>query len=316
MAETITEWQRKGFADGVIYSLGQQKNLVYPDLDPMNIHTGFRGDLDSFNIMGHMIEHDITERAGDTVVGNAEHGRVWCKPFPSDATLYLTREDEKRSAVSDPNSSHVRVIAETLMRAKDKRIINAATAAVLFGELGTSSFAFDTTNQQIALGSSPNNTLTKDKIELTSFKLDAAGVVDDEGQRYFYYAPGQKRAVMGITQAASADFTAQRIYDSGTINGKYWMGFTWRQIPDVVSQNADMTRTTLKRMLNLSGTTRSCLAIGKGALGYTEVQNFETFLDILPDKQHVWQARAVQDMNAARILQNGVVEILALEQTT
>ena len=314
MAETITEWQKKGFADNVIFSMGQRQNLIFPDLDPMNVHTGFRGDLDSFNIVGHMIHHDMTERYGDTVVGNAEHGRVWCRPYPSDATLYLAKEDEVRSAVSDPNSVHVRLIAETLMRAKDKRLIDAATASVLYGELGTSTASFDTSNQQIVLGSAPNDVLTLDKIKSASTKLDVAGVLDDEKERFFYYSPGQKKAIMAITQAASADFTAQRIYDSGTINGKFWMGFTWRQIPDVVSQNAAATISTLMRMLNLSSTTRSCLAMGRSAMGFTEVQNFQTFLDVLPGKQHTTQARAVQDMNAVRVLQNGVVEILAKDE--
>lgn len=313
MAETITEWQRRTFNKNVIYVLQQKVGLVHPNLDPMNMHSGV-GAMDDFDIMGAMVHHDITVRHGDTVIGNAEHGRIWCRPYASDATLYLDREDKVRSAISDPNSAHTNTIANTLVRAKDKRIIDAATGNVLYGETGTSVLAFDTTNQQIAIGSAPNDVLTLDKIKSANVKLADAGTPDDEGQRFFYYAPGQTKAIMAITQAASADFTAQRIYDSGTINKKFWMGFTWIQIPDVTTQNADGTVTKLMRMLNLSGTTRSCLAMAKSAMGFSEAAGLETFLDTLPMKQHLTQARAVQDNNAVRVLQNGVVEILAKEE--
>lgn len=315
MVETITEWQRRSFRANFIYVFQQKVGLVYPTLDAMNIQSGV-GVMGDFDVMGAMIHHDMTVRHGDTVIGNAEHGRVWCRPYPSDAALYLDREDKIRSAISDPNSAHVNTIAWSLVRAKDKRIIDAATGSVLYGESGTSTLAFDTTNQQIALGSTPNDVLTLDKIKLASVKLADAGVPDDEGQRFFFYAAGQTRAILAITQAASSDFTAQRIYESGTINGKYWMGFAWKMIPDVTTQNADGTITRLLRMLKLSGTTRSCLAIAKTAMGFAETSGMETFLDVLPQKQHLTQARAKIDNNAVRILQNGVVEVLAKEEVS
>lgn len=281
----------------------------------MNVHSNATS-MDDFDLMGAMIHHDMTQRHGDTVVGNVEHGRLWCRPYASDATLYLDREDKVRSAISDPNSAHVQTIANTLVRAKDKRIIDAATGSALYGESGTSTLSFDTTNQRIALGSAPNDVLTLDKIKLASVKQSDATIPDDEGQRFFFYAAGQTKAILSITQAASADFTAQRIYDSGTINKKFWMGFTWMMIPDVSSQNADGTVTRLLRMLNLSSTTRSCLVMAKSAMGFSEAVGLETFLDILPQKQHLTQARAKIDNNAVRILSNGIIEVLAKEEVS
>ena len=315
MADTITEWQRRQFNSNVIYCMQQVQSLVVPNLDPMNVHLGVKGNLDDFDIVGSMVHHDLTDRHGDTQVGSVEHGRVWCRPYPSDAVLYLDREDKVRSAIEDPNSAHTRTIAMSLIRAKDKRLLDAARAAALIGETASSTVAFDTANQQIALDTTPNDVLTLAKIKTASVKLTDAAFPIGEGERFFYYAPGQLPAILAITQAASSDFTAQRIYDSGDINGKFWMGFKWVCIPDVKTQSSTGTISTLLRMLNLSSTTRSCLAVGRAALGYSETQGISTFLDVLPQKQHLTQARAVVDCNGVRVMQNGVVEILAKEET-
>lgn len=314
--DNIQNWQRMAFNKNFQAVYQQMQPLIYPDLNPVNVHLNVQAGLDDFDILGAMIHHDVTDRHGDTVIGHVEHGRVWCRPYASDAALLLDREDKVRSAIMDPNSAHTQAIASSLIRAKDKRIIDAATGVALAGETGTSTISFNTSAYQIALGSAPNDVFTLDKIKLASGKLSDAGVPLNKGERLMYYAAGQEKALLAITQAASADFTAQRIYDSGTMDAKFWMSFTWKLIPDVTTQNADGTTTKLLRMLNLSSTTRSCLAISRSALGFSEVQNLQTFLDVRADKQHSVQARALIDNNAVRVLQNGVVEILVKEEVS
>jgi len=289
----------------------QTQALIAPRLDPVNVHRGVVGALDDFDLIGSFLAHDITDRHGDTVPLNPEHSRRWARPYPTDATVYLDREDKVRSLIN-PQSAYNRIIAASLRRSEDKRLITAMLGTALTGETATGTQVLPT-SQLVAIGSSPNDVMTLAKIKSASANLDAGGFDDAPGKRIMLYSPGQKSAILAITQAASSDFTARRIYDSGNINGQEWMGFTWIMVPDVKNQGASGI-STLERMLPLTSTTRTCVAFATDSVGLSINQELNSFLDILPGKQHLWQARAVIDMGAVRILDGGVVSIAALEE--
>ena len=109
---------------------------------------------------------------------------------------------------------------------------------------------------------------------------------------------------------SSSDFTKNRIHDRGTINGVEWEGFEWIEIADVV----DPSVTLLQNMLALSGTTRSCIAFHKGAVGLSIGRPAGApKINERPDLNNAIQVRQVMMMNAVRVWEGGVVQLNVLE---
>lgn len=314
MAETITEWQRRQFNANVHWVYQQMETMATKYVDAEMVHNGVQGNLDDFDVVGSMVARDKVDRYEETKWGELEKSRRWARPYMSYQALPLDRFDKVRSAISDINSVHTRGIVAALKRAEDKRYFTAAIGTALTGENATGTSALPS-SQQIALGSSPNDILTLDKIKLASAKLDDAAVPVGPGKRIWFFSPGQKSAILAITQAASSDFTARRIYDKGNIDGDEWMGFFWKMIPDVKSQGASGI-TTLLRMLPLSGTTRTNIVCASDAVGISRCDNLRTELDVLPQKTYIWQAFGSIDVDCVRVRDGGAISVACLEQTT
>lgn len=310
MAETITEWQKRQFNSNVKFVYQQMESMVTKYIDSEMYHGNVQGNLDDFDVAGASLTRDRVDRYEETQWGELEKSRRWCRPIRAYLALPLDRYDKVRSAIEDINSIHTRAIVYALRRNEDKRAIDAMNGLALGGEQATVSTALPS-SQQIALGSSPSDVLTLTKIKAVSANFDQNAV--PIGKRHWLYSPGQKSAILAITQAASSDFTAHKIYDRGDIDSLDWMGFVWHHIFDVKNQGA-AGLTTIQRMLNLSGTTRTNLAFASDAVGVSKCEDIKTELDYLPTKTYTWQAFGEIDVNAVRVLDGGVMSILCKEE--
>src|SRR3990167_8226743 len=139
--------------------------------------------------------------------------------------------------------------------------------------------------------------------------LSKAGAPNGAGERIMLYSPGQLRDILAITQASSSDFTKNQIHDRGTINGVAWEGFNWIEIADVM----DPSVSVLQRMLALASTTRSCVAMGRGAVGLSIGKEINTKINERADLNNSIQVRSVMMMAAGRVWEGGVVQVDALE---
>ena len=88
-----------------------------------------------------------------------------------------------------------------------------------------------------------------------------------------------------------------------------WEGFNWTEIPDVVAPDL----TVLNRMLALSGTTRSCIAMYRGGVGLSIGRDIETKINERPDLNNCIQVRSLMMMHAVRLFEGGVVQVDAKE---
>jgi hypothetical protein len=312
--ETITEWQQKQYNDTVTDVYNRTETQITKYIAQENVRSPARGVLVDFPVFGAAVTRDKVDRYEDTVWGNVEKSKRWVRPYKSYQALPLDNYDQARSQISDINSRHTKAIVAALKRAEDKRAITAVNVAAVTGENFDGSAALPS-SQVIAIGSTPDDILTLAKIKLASAKFDDGAIPTGAGMRHWFYAPGQKSAILSITQAASSDFTARRIYDKGNIDGDEWMGFLWHMVPDVKNQGADGI-TTLLRMLPLSSTTRTNFAMASDALGLARVSDIITHLDPLPLKTYTWQAYGEIDVNVVRVLDAGIVTIDCLEQTS
>jgi|SRR5215471_2775485 len=309
MADTITEWQKRQFNAYVIYQYQQEQNLVSNHISAESYHGNVRGNLDSFDIAGPAIGRDKVDRYEETVWSEILKSRRWARPYRSYAALPFDRFDQVRAIIEDVNAVHTKQIVRALKRIEDKRVIDALNGTALTGETATGTSALPS-SQQVAIGTSPNDVLTLAKIKTVSALFDKGSVPPDASVRHWFYAPGQKPAILAITQAASSDFTNLRIYDRGNIDGLDWMGFMWHMIPDV----QDQTLTYLIRMLQLSGTTRTNIAFHSSAMGVSKNLDIKTELDYLPQRTYTWQAYGEIDLGAVRVLDGGCATIACKDE--
>jgi hypothetical protein len=317
MAETITEWQKIQFGDNVKYVYAQTEPMFTRYFAPEDVKSDVQGKRISFPVVGNMVARDKTQRHEQTQWGDLEKSVRWIVPYASYQALPLDNFDQVRSCIANQNSVHTRRIVESLRRAEDLRGITAAIGTAIQGEAAGTSIALPS-SQIVALGTTPDDVLTLAKIKAVSAIFDKEGGTD----RHWFYSPGQKSAILAITQAASSDFTARRIYDKGDIDGDEWMGFMWHRMGDVRTQGAvaagndttNSTLSTLMRMLPLLSTTRTNIAYCRGAMGKGFCENLVTHLDQLPQITYTWQAYGELDVDCVRILDGLVASILCLEQ--
>lgn len=298
----------KQYHDMLKLQYQQTGSKVLNLITPLMVHRGVKGEMDEHDRLGAAEATDITTRHGDTTYLNPVHSRRWARLVPSEGAVLIDRSDKVRTLI-DAQSGYRSTVVSALGRRTDRHIINAAVGTALTGVEGAGTQALPS-SQLIAIGTSPNDVLTLAKIKSSAALLDKAGVPQGAENRIFLYGPGQTSALLAITQAASSDFTRNKIYDRGSMDGIEWMGFLWVLIPDVL----DPDSAVLNRMLPLTSTTRTCIAMGRAAVGVSIGEDIQSFIDVLPAKRHSTQVRSEMDMAAVRVWDNAVVSVAALEE--
>ena len=311
MAVTVDQAWVYRFHDQLLLTYQQKGSLLEGIIDKGMVHRDVSAAIDHHERLGNVIANDVVSAFGQTKILNPAHSRRAVTLQSVDAAVLVSDENTLRSMVN-PQNAYTETISYALGRRADKFIISAllgsaSTAAVTTGSgvitYGTQAFP---SNRIIGTGVAFTLTNVINAAEL----LSKASVPVGAGERKLLYSPGQLRDILAITQASSSDFTKNRIHDRGTINGVEWEGFEWIEIADVV----DPSVTLLQNMLALSGTTRSCIAFHKGAVGLSIGRPAGApKINERPDLNNAIQVRQVMMMNAVRVWEGGVVQLNVLE---
>ena len=310
MSVTVDQAWVMRFHDQLLLSYQQKGSLLENLIDPSMVHRGISAAIDHHERLGNVLANDVISPFGQTVVLNPAHSRRAITLQSSDAAVLISDEHTLRSMVN-PQNGYTNTIIYALGRRADKHIIDAATGSATTASVtaGTGVITQGTValpaGQKIGGATAFDLARTINAYEL----LSKAGAPNGAGERVMLYSPGQLRDILAITQASSSDFTKNQIHDRGTINGVQWEGFNWIEIADVV----DPAITVLQWMLALSGTTRSCIAMHRGALGLSIGQEITTKINERPDLNNCLQVRSVMKMAAGRVWEGGVVQVDALE---
>jgi hypothetical protein len=160
-----------------------------------------------------------TTRHGDTPLISTPHDARWV--FPTDYEWAdLVDDQDKLRMLIDPTSPYAINGAYALGRAMDKLIIDAALGTSKTGENGTTNTAFDTANQQIAVGATG---LTIAKLREAKKILMENEVDVDVDPLYIAVTAKQLDDLLGTTEVTSSDFNTVKALVQGTINS--FMGF-------------------------------------------------------------------------------------------
>lgn len=312
MSLTVEQTWRQQYHDMLHVAFQQKNQLVRGRLLPEVIHYGVTAAKDYFDRLSNLVANQVVNPFGQTKTLNIDHTRRATTPKTYDGALLLSDENTFRSLIN-PVSQYREAIASALVRAGDKLVLDAAvgsaeTAVITqgTGAIAAGSAVTFPSGQVVGTGIA----IVLANITAANTKLSKGGAPSGAGERLFFYSPGQITDIMAITQASSSDFTKNQIHDRGTINELMWQGFTWVEIQDPVDPD---TLTAKQNMLGLASTTRSCVAMYRGAVGMSVMTEIDSKFDILPQQNHVIQVRSIMRMDAVRLFEGGVVRVDVLE---
>jgi capsid protein len=300
------------FHDMLNLTYQQKGSLLENLIDPSMVHRDVHAAIDFHERLGNVMANDVISPFGQTKILNPEHSRRSITLQSSDAAVLVSDEHTLRSMVN-PQNGYTNTIVYALGRRADKHIIDALTGTATTAAVTTGSGVITFGTVALPGGRIIGGATAIDlaRIINTYELMSKAGVPNGAGERIMLYSPGQLRDILAITQASSSDFTKNRIHDSGTINGVDWEGFRWIEIADVIAPDSS---TVLGRMLALSGTTRSCIAFHRGAVGLSIGRpQGAPKINERPDLNNSIQVRQLMMMAAGRVWEGGVVQVNALE---
>jgi hypothetical protein len=267
--------------------LSQQKKSRFEGF--AQIESGIVGTSKSVERIGKIDAYDITSRHADTKYGEIPHSRRWID-LADKGQAELVDELDKIKMLADPTSPYVGVILAALNRAKDDAILAAARG---IARTGTGSIALPA-GQKIAEGGTG---LTLAKL-LTAKEMLDASEVDEEGEgavRVISVSAKQLTNLLGTTEIKSVDYNNVKALVQGQVDT--FLGFKF-------------VRT---ERLAKSGTTRYVTAWSKGCVALGIGKDIVTSIDTLPTKNYSVQVYGRMSIGAARLEDEGVVEIGCFE---
>ena len=205
-------------------------------------------------------------------------------PIVSDKGELVTQEDIVQTLI-DPNSALAQNQVYSLYRAMDNEVFDAIDRDADTGDGGTDALP---DGQKLGDGST---SISFDLITAVGEIFDGNDV-DQDTPRCFVISPAQKRKLLQLTEATSADYNALRPLEEGKIAN--WMGYSW-----IVS-----TR------LNSTGAGKAtCLAMTADAIGFNINQGITAHVAQDPGYSFDWRIYTNAVFGAVRVHDERVVTL-------
>lgn len=230
-----------------------------------------------------------TSRHADTPLISTPHDARWVFPTDYEWADMIDDQDKLRMLI-DPTSPYAVNGAYAIGRAIDDTIITAALGTAMTGENGSTSTAFDTANQQIAVGATG---LTVAKLRQAR-RILMANEVDVSADPLFIAVTAQQLDnLLGTTEVTSSDYNTVKTLVSGDINT--FLGFKFIQV----------------ERLGLDGSgDRRCIAWAKSGMHLGMWNDITTKISERADKSYATQVYVKGTFGATRTEEKKVVEII------
>lgn len=261
------------------------------------MESGIVGQSKSVERVGKAEAYDITSRHADTKYVEVPHSRRWLD-LQDKGWAELVDEMDKIRMLADPTSPYAQLAVAALNRAKDQIIYNAAR-----GNARTNAglVALPST-QKIAVSSS---SLTLAKLLAAKEILDANEVDDDQSMALDGQSSSEQSSrvivvnakmltnLYGTTELKSIDYNTVKALAQGQIDT--FLGFKFVR----------------SELLAKDGTATTGYAVcwAKSTMGLGIGKDIVSSIDVLPGKNYSVQVYARMSIAAARLEDEGVVEI-------
>jgi len=267
--------------------LSQQKGSRLTNA--VSLETGSFGEEEYFDQYGEDVANVKIARNVDVEYAADDYKRRRVS-FTDVYWAKLIDKEDKLAMLIDPTSGLMTAGAYAIGRKIDDMIITAFSGTANTGKAGGTSTSFTAANQ-IAVGAAG---LTLNKLIQAKELLDAADVDPDE-ERIFVLAASQVSDLLNISEVKSMDYNTQNALVEGKINT--FLGFRF-----IRTQRIDLT-----------GTTRTCLAYAKSGMLLAKRNDMNAKLDVIPTKHYATQAYASISCGATRMDEAKCVEVACLE---
>lgn len=239
----------------------------------------------------------LATRHADSPMIDTPHARRWVHPKDYAWGDMVDRQDAVRMLI-DPKSPYARAGAEGMNRRIDADIIAAFNATAYVGENGSTTEAFDTTNQQILHGS-VGMTMTKLRQVVQKFR---ANEVDASEPIYMVLGSKQILDLLNETQMISLDYGRTPVLEDPVQTGGM-----------VLKPFGGIAGFIHSEQLPLSSTTRSCFAFVPSGMCLGLWEDITANAAIRPDKNFNYYLHNRMTIGATRTENKRVVEVQATE---
>lgn len=265
----------------------QQRGSKLRDYCTMGSYTGKAAK--AVEQIGAVTAQKRTSRHSDTPLISTPHDARWVFPEDYEWADMVDDQDKLRMLI-DPTSSYALNGAYSLGRSLDDAIITAALGDAKTGENGSTTTAFATATQQIAVGGTG---LTVAKLRQAR-RIMAANEVDLASDPLYIAVTAQQiDNLLGTTEVTSADFNSVKALVQGDVDT--FMGFKFIQI----------------ERLGLDGSgDRRCFAWAKSGLHVGMWNDINTKISERADKSYAMQVYVKGTFGATRVDEKKVVEII------
>jgi len=290
MSTQITTAMKQQYKDNIQMLQQQMGSNLRGAVDVETVN----GEFTYFDQISATAMSEVSTRHGDTEYTDTPHSRRRVSMTTYAVNDLVDRADVLRT-ITSPTSAYARNMASAANRQIDDTIISAFDATVATGKTGTGTDAFDTTNYQVAVGTS---NLTTAKLRTARRILEAAENPEDDGDNQWYCvcSAEQREGLLGSTDFTSSDFNSVRALVDGSVDS--WLGFKFLKS---------------ERLPEATGNIRSVFCWRKQSMKLAIGADVTSNIDILPGKNHSTQISYKMDIGAVRMDQVGVVEILCDE---
>lgn len=265
----------------------QQRGSKLRDYCTMGAYTGKAAK--AVEQIGAVTAQKRTSRHSDTPLISTPHDARWVFPEDYEWADMVDDQDKLRMLI-DPTSSYALNGAYSLGRSLDDAIITAALGDAKTGENGSTTTAFATATQQIAVGGTG---MTVAKLRQARKILIANEVDVASDPLYIAVTAQQIDNLLGTTEVTSSDFNSVKALVQGDVDT--FMGFKFIQI----------------ERLGLDGSgDRRCFAWAKSGLHVGMWNDINTKISERADKSYAMQVYVKGTFGATRVDEKKVVEII------
>jgi hypothetical protein len=298
MSSTVTESMVQQYGTN-FRTLFQQRKSRFEGF--CQLEGGITGQSKSVERIGKAEAYDITSRNADTRYVDVPHSRRWLD-LQDKGWAELVDEMDKIRMLADPTSPYAGLAVAALNRAKDDIILAAAR-----GNARTNGGLVPLpASQKIANGST---SLTLAKLLAVKEILDGNEVDDDASLMADGQSPNMQATrliavnakmltnLYGTTEIKSVDYNNVKALAQGAIDT--FLGFKFIRTERLYRDASITTRYGI-------AWARSCMGLGTG-------KDIVSSIDVLPGKNYSAQVYARMSIAAARLEDEGVVEIACNE---
>lgn len=258
------------------------------------------GHISRYSFLESQEMDDVTVRHADTQQKDQGTFIRWMRSEKKTLSNLLDEWDDKELGKQlSPKGGIIEGHGSAYNREKDLQIIKGLEGSVITGEDQDVLVPLPASQRVLVNFGGADVALTHNKVARIRRRFLEAPLPLARGMAFAAISPEADESIVNsIEQARNKDYANNKIIDQGSIDGEFWMGFTW-----IVS-----TLLTEATVTGQSGNVQAtqCLFWHKDYIYFGDGEK-RSSLDILPLKSHAIQCRTRARMGSMRREEKGVV---------